>query len=227
MNILCTLCMRGGSKGIKNKCITLINNKPLFFYTLRQLEKIKFIDKVVVSTDSKKNFRITSKYGIENWFLRPKYLSRDNSPKIPVIRDALIRSEKYYQTKFDIIIDLDVTSPLRSVKDIINSYKKFISEKAEILFSVTKSKKNPYFNMVEVKNNKVSLVKKNNLISRRQDAPLVYDANASIYIWKRKSLLKYNYLFGKKTIIFEMPEERSIDIDTALDLKLVKYLLKK
>ncbi len=226
MNILCTLCMRGGSKGIKNKSIALVNNKPLFTYTLNQIKKIKFIDKIVVSTDSKKIYNITSKYGVENWFLRPKNLSKDSSPKIPVIRDALIRSEKYYDKKFDIIIDLDVTSPLRNIKDIKNSFKKFFSKKAEILFTVTKSKKNPYFNMVEIKNSNVNLVKKNQIISRRQDAPSVFDMNASIYIWKRKTLMKYNTLFIKKTTIYEMPEERSIDIDTSLDLKLVEYLLR-
>ena len=226
MNILCTLCMRGGSKGIKNKSIALVNNKPLFTYTLNQINKIKFIDKIVVSTDSKKIYNITSKYGVENWFLRPKNLSKDSSPKIPVIRDALIRSEKYYDKKFDIIIDLDVTSPLRNIKDIKNSFKKFFSKKAEILFTVTKSKKNPYFNMVEIKNSNVNLIKKNQIISRRQDAPSVFDMNASIYIWKRKTLMKYNTLFIKKTTIYEMPEERSIDIDTSLDLKLVEYLLR-
>tara|TARA_Y100000590_G_C15687691_1_gene1002236 strand:+ start:599 stop:1270 length:672 start_codon:yes stop_codon:yes gene_type:complete len=218
--------MRGGSKGIKNKSIALVNNKPLFTYTLNQIKKIKFIDKIVVSTDSKKIYNITSKYGVENWFLRPKNLSKDSSPKIPVIRDALIRSEKYYDKKFDIIIDLDVTSPLRNIKDIKNSFKKFFSKKAEILFTVTKSKKNPYFNMVEIKNSNVNLVKKNQIISRRQDAPSVFDMNASIYIWKRKTLMKYNTLFIKKTTIYEMPEERSIDIDTSLDLKLVEYLLR-
>ena len=226
MSILCTLCMRGGSKGIKGKCIQLINNKYLFVHTLNQLKKINFIDNVVVSTDSKKIFNLTQKYGIHNWFLRSKNLSLDNSPKIPVIRDALIRSESYYKKKFDIIIDLDVTSPLRQESDIKKAYKKFIDEKADILFSVNKSKKNPYFNMVEIRNNKVNLIKKNNIIKRRQDAPKVYDMNASIYIWKRESLLRNNTLFTKKTVIYEMPEERSIDIDTLLDLKIVEFLIK-
>ena len=226
MSILCTLCMRGGSKGIKGKCTKLINNKPLFFYTLNQLKKISFIDNIVISTDSKKIFNLTKKYGVHNWFLRSKNLSRDNSPKIPVIRDALLRSESYYKKKFDTIIDLDVTSPLRKEHDIKKSYKEFIDKKADILFSVTKSKKNPYFNMVEIKKNKVNLIKKNNFINRRQDAPKVYDMNASIYIWKRKSLLINNTLFTKKTIIYEMPEERSIDIDTMLDFKIVEFLIK-
>ena len=96
MNILCTLCMRGNSKGVKGKCIKLINNKPLFSYTLDQIKKISFIDHVVVSTDSRKIFNLTSKYGCKNWFLRSKNLSKDDTPKIPVIRDALIKSEIHY-----------------------------------------------------------------------------------------------------------------------------------
>ena len=227
MSILCTICMRGGSKGIKNKCVKNINGKPLLEYTIKQAQKINFIDNIVVSTDSKKIFNLSSKYGIENWFIRPKCLSNDRSGKILVIRDALLRSEKYFKKHFDVIIDLDITSPLRSNNDIKNSYKKFKDTNSEILFSVTKSRKNPYFNMVEIIKNKTTLVKEDKLIIRRQDAPQVYDMNASVYIWKRDALIKNDTLFSNKTNIYVMPQERSIDIDNKLDFKLVEYLLKE
>ena len=219
--------MRGGSKGVNNKCLKKINGKPLLEYTIKQAKRIDIINNIVISTDSKKIINLSANYGIKNFFIRPKYLSKDNSPKIPVIRDAVLRSEKFFNKKFDIIIDLDVSSPLRSIEDIKNAYNKFLSSKSDILFTVNKSKKNPYFNMVEIKNNKVNLIKKNNFVTRRQDAPEVFDVNSSIYIWKRKTIINNDTLFTKKTSIFEMPEERSIDIDTIFDFKLVEFLLKK
>ena len=91
---------------------------------------------------------------------------------------------------------------------------------------MTPSKKNPYFNIIEVKKKKVQLVKKEKkIIHNRQKAPKTYDMNASIYIWKKKHLFKTYNLFGKKTSIYIMPPERSIDIDSSFDFKLVKHLL--
>ena len=80
--------------------------------------------------------------------------------------------------------------------------------------------------MIQVKNNKIQLVKKlKKKIIRRQDAPKLYDLNASIYIWKRKILLRSNKLFRRKTSIYVMPYSRSIDIDHKIDFKIVKSLL--
>ena len=228
MNVLCTICIRSGSKGLKNKCIKKINGKPLLEYTIDQAKKLNFVKNIVVSTDSRKIANLIKKnYGLDVWYLRPYYLSKDSTPKIPVIRDTLFRAEKYYKEKYEIIMDLDVTSPLRSINDVIKSYNKFIKFNSNILFTVSKSKKNPYFNMVEILKNKVNIIKKRKqLVMRRQDAPKVYDMNASIYIWKRSALIKNDSLFTSKTSIYEMLEENSIDIDSKLDFKLVEYLLK-
>ena len=165
-------------------------------------------------------------YGADAWFIRPKKLSLDKSPKVPVIKHALFEAEKYYNKKFEIIIDLDVTSPLRKVEDILNAYRYFIGKKADILVTGCKSKKNPYFNMVKVVNNKLQRVKKSKKnIYRRQDAPKIYDINASIYIWKRKSLVNFKSFYNGNTTFYEMPESRSWDIDSAFDFKIVQYLL--
>ena len=123
---------------------------------------------------------------------------------------------------------MHVTAPLRNINDIKNSYEQFINEKSNKLISVTPCKRNPYFNMVEKVNNKVQIVKKNiKKIGRRQEAPEVFDMNASIYIWTRKELLKKNSKYDKKTSLYIMPAERSIDIDSLFDWKLVEYILKK
>ena len=98
--------------------------------------------------------------------------------------------------KFNLIVDLDVTSPLRKVEDIINAYKIFIKQKSDILITGTKSKKNPYFNIVEIVKKKVKkVISANKKIFRRQDAPQTYDMNASIYIYNRKTLINSKSVF--------------------------------
>jgi|TARA_Y100000294_G_scaffold43631_1_gene40036 CMP-N,N'-diacetyllegionaminic acid synthase len=227
--------MRGGSRGVKNKNIKLINGRPLMYYTIKQAIKSKIFNNIVVSTDSKKIFKLAKSFGAQGWFIRPKKLSSDSSSKVAAIKHALLESEKYYNKKFNFIVDLDVTSPLRKVKDIINAYKFFIRKNTDILITGTTSKKNPYFNMVEIRNKGVKkVINTKKKIFRRQDAPKTYDMNAAIYIWKRKALINSKSVIEvlqkkakTKTILYEMPENRSIDIDSTFDFKLVEFLLKK
>ena len=147
--------------------------------------------------------------------------------KILAIRHALIESEKYTKKKFDIIFNLHVTAPLRSANDIKSSLKQFLNEQSNKLISVTPSKRNPYFNMVEIAKKKVKIVKRlKKNVNRRQDSPTVYDMNASIYIWKRKELLNLKLRYDNKTSLYIMPEERSVDIDNNFDWKLAEYILK-
>lgn len=221
--VLCTICARRGSKGLKNKNIKVINGKPLFAYTFELAKEIDFIDNIIVSTNSD----YIKKYVGKNysWFLRKKKLSNDKISKIDVIKDAVLKAEKNFLVKYDIILDLDVTSPLRIKKDIINSYNLFKKKKYKNLFSVTQSVKNPYFNMIEQINNKVKLCKNNFTYHTRQSAPKVYDMNASIYFWTRDALFSKNPLFNKKTGIYIMPKHRSFDIDSMIDFVIVKSLL--
>jgi len=226
-SILCTICARGGSKEVKNKALKKIFNKPLISYTIRQAVKSKIFDNIVLSTDSKKIQKIGKSYGAKSWFLRPRNLSTDQSPKLKAIKHAHFSAEKFFGRKYDICVDLDITSPLRSINDIKNAFKKFRKSKCNNLFSVTKANRNPYFNIIEVKQKRVQIVKKNNnKVFSRQKAPQVYELNASIYIFKRNFLLKKNSIINNSSCLFHMPRERSIDIDDNLDLYLVKKLLK-
>ena len=227
MNILCLICGREGSKGIKNKNMISVNNKKLIDITINQAISSKIFNKIVVSTDSKKIQKHVNKKKKLSWFIRPKNISGDRVSKLQVIKHGLEESERNFKTKFDIICDLDITAPLRNKSDILNAYKKFINSKNEILFSVCEAKKNPYFNMIECSNNKILLVKKlKNNINSRQAAPKVFEMNASIYFWKRNALIKRKNLFGDKVGIYVMPRYRSIDIDDHFDLRIVKNLIR-
>ena len=140
-SILCTICMRGGSQGVKNKHTKLINGKPLMYYTIKQAIKSKIFDHIVVSTDSKKILKIAKSYGADGWFLRPKKLALNTSPKVPAIKHALVQAEKFYNKKFETIVELEATSPLRKIEDILKAYKFFVKKKANMLITGCKSKK--------------------------------------------------------------------------------------
>jgi CMP-N,N'-diacetyllegionaminic acid synthase len=227
--ILCTICARGGSKGIKNKNIKPINNKPLIAYTIEQAKQSKLFKHIVISTDSDDIENIAKEYGAEVFFKRDEKMASDTAGKLDVIKDAFMRSEEYYNTKFDYLIDLDATAPLRDIKDIIDSFQQFLDDDNDNLITAMSSRRSPYFNLVEiVKNGKMYLSKTlNKKIVRRQDAPKSYDMNASIYIWKRDMILNKNGFFLENTGLYVMPEERSIDIDTELDYKFVEFLIKE
>ena len=141
MKILCSICCRGGSKGLKNKNIKKINGIPLIAYSIKQAQKSKIFNKIVVSTDDKKISSISKKYNVDLVIKRGQRLSNSRSAKIPVIRDALLKSEIFFNCKFDYIVDLDATSPLRLVSDIKKSIEKILKEKKNLLFSVSEAKK--------------------------------------------------------------------------------------
>lgn len=225
MKILCTICVRARSEGLKNKNFLKIKNKYLMNYTLDTAIKSKIFNDIVISSDSEKIFKLKNKNII--LIKRPKKLAKNSANKIDTLRHAVRYCEKKNNTKYDLVFDLDATSPLRKTTDIKNALKIFIKKKADNLFSVNPSRRNPYFNMVEERNGKIQLIKKlSKNIFRRQDAPKTYDMNASIYIYKRKVLFSSNYLFSKKTKVYIMDVERSIDIDTKFDFMLIKKLLK-
>lgn len=228
MKNLCTIGMRGGSKGVPNKNLRELHGKPLMAYTIEQALKSELFEHVVVSTDSEIIAEIAKTFGAETWFLRPAELATDEAPKLPVIRHAFLESEKHFGHQFDVLVDLDVTSPLRKVEDITGAYQQFIDEDADILITASPARKNPYFNMIEIINGRIQKVKKlDKAPVRRQDAPEVYDMNASLYIWKREALLENDTLFIDKTSLYVMLEERSVDIDTELDWDFVEYLIGK
>ncbi len=228
MKILCTICARGGSKGVKNKNIKIINSKPLIAYTIEQAKRSNLFEHIVISTDSNEIAEISKNYGAEVFFKRDAKMANDTAGKLEVIRDAFIKSEKYYDEEFEYLIDLDATAPLRDIQDILNSFKQFLNDDNDNLITAMPSRRSPYFNLIEQdKEGKVFVSKSlDTKILRRQDSPKTYDMNASIYIWKRDTILNEDSVFLEKTGLYIMPEERSIDIDSELDFKFVEFIMR-
>lgn len=229
-NVLVVIAARGGSKGVKNKNIRPILGKPLIAITIEQAVRWGRASRVIVSTDSSKIRNVAIQYGAEAPFLRAKRLATDECPKGLVIRDALLRAEAFYRTKFDLVMDLDATSPIRRGDDLERSLRLFQFIKPKTLFSVTHSHKNPYFNMVErTPAGGVALSKKlKGQITCRQDAPEVFSMNASIYIYDRNYLMRSRTAkpITNRSAIYVMDDLSSIDIDREIDFKFVEFLIR-
>ena len=230
MKILVTIAARGGSKGVKNKNIRELCGKPLIAYTIEQALKWGKASRVLVSTDSPEIAEMAKKFGAEAPFLRPQELSTDTAPKVPVIRHAWCEAEKLYGETYDFVVDLDATAPLRRIADIDAALKTALEKKSSTLFSVVPAHKNPYFNMVELDENGLAkLCKKlGESVKRRQDAPRVYDLNASIYVYSREFLLGDSpTVLTDRSVVHVMDELSGVDIDREVDFKFVEFVIKE
>lgn len=229
MNHLITICARGGSKGLPKKNIKELNGVPLIGYSINQAFELTDIlgnATIALSTDSDEIKSVAKRFGLMSDYNRPHILASDTAGKISVIRDLLNDSEERFQRRFDMIIDLDVSSPLRTCEEIKDAYSKILSDPNALnIFSVSPAEKNPYFNMVEVNpKGYAELVKKSTALSR-QKAPLVYDMNASFYIYRREffdlnltsAITDYSLIYPMNHICF--------DIDEQIDFDIMEYLL--
>lgn len=229
MSKICTICARGGSKGVKNKNIRLLAGLPLIAHTILQAKESKLFDMITVSSDSQEILDIASKFGADLLVKRPDELASDFISKLPSIRHAVEESEILFGKQFDVIVDMDVTSPLRMIYDIKNAVDLMLDNNVSNVITGAPARRSPYFNLVEEDENGVVGLSKppQTPLFRRQDSPRCYDMNASIYVWKRYSLFENPTVFNKDTIIYVMPEERSTDIDSELDFEIVEMLFKK
>lgn len=224
MKILGIIPARGGSKGIPNKNIYPINGVPLIIYTVKAALESN-IDDVIVSTDSQRIINLLKSYKVKV-LKRPKKLSQNNTPTLPVVNHVLNKTKKnYYST----IVTLQPTSPLRDGNHINQALNFFFSKpNADSLVSTVRVPHNMIPNSVMKKENGwlKPYSKKNNKIYLRQNKPKFYARNgAAIYITKSNKLKKY--IFGGNCLGFEMNWESSLDIDERKDLELAEFLLKK
>jgi CMP-N-acetylneuraminic acid synthetase len=231
MKILAIIAARGSSKGVKNKNIRDLAGKPLIVHTIEQLKQCGKYDQFIVSTDSLDIAAVVKEYGASVPFMRPDELAKDDTGKLDALRYALIQAEEHYGVSFDAVLDCDATAPIRTVEDIDNIVNIFKEKKCDCVFSVTKAHRNPYFNMVEQNSDGSVRVSKAlpQSIRRRQDAPAVYDMNASMYVYSSGFLLdeKNNMPYSKKTFVYEMPDINRFDIDNEFDFKLIEFLVKE
>jgi len=220
---------RKGSKGIKNKNIKNLLGKPLIAWTIETAKKSNLIDSVYVSTDCENIADIAIKYGAEVPFIRPKSLASDNTPEVMAWQHAIEFIKNEMDITFDNFISLPCTSPLRDVEDIDNAIYAFCKQSPDLLISVSESNRNPYFNMVLKDKHGFCkrVIDSGEVIHNRQSAKKVWDITTVIYISKQEYIMNTHDILSGRVIAFNIPKDRSIDIDTELDFKYAEYLLKK
>ena len=227
-NILVTICARGGSKGIPGKNIKPVNGKPLLSYTAEIALKFswKHGADVIVSTDSDEIKHVAEECGLKTDYTRPDYLANDTCGKPDAIRDALLFAEKKHGKTYNLVIDLDVTSPIRILEDIEKCIA-IIEDNSEALtvFSVNPCARNPYFNMVQENEDGFYGVVLGGKYKTRQSAPKVYDMNASIYVYRREALDCENpRAVTDKSLVYVM-DHVCFDLDEPSDYDYLSYLL--
>ena len=224
--IICLIPAKEHSTGLKNKNILPLNKKPVIFWTFKAAKESKYIDNIMVSTDSKYIFNLSKKNKLYVPFLRPRKLATFKSS----IFDVIVHAKKYFDKikKYDLLILLQPTSPFRTSTHIDSALKKFVNNSKKDkkkLVSVYEVEKK--FNwMYTKKNNKFlqTVSKKNKKTKNRQDANNLYMPNGAIFIYDLKNFK--NNFFLDKVLFFLMDKKTSIDIDTKQDYKLSKLYSK-
>ena len=229
MEVLVTICARKGSEGLREKNIKKINGKPLICWTVGQALSWGREKDIAISTDIEE---VKERYKTDetvNIVTRPTKLAQSNVAKMLAIKDCVTQMEKRRKVKYQTIVDLDVCNPLRKDDDITKAFDQFRRQRPKTLFSVTRSFRNPYFNMVEANNGIKRCKPKPDGAYRRQDVPYVYDMNNSIFIYDRNWLMsdEKNDPISERTEIFVMEDWQRFDIDDATDFAIVEFLLKQ
>ncbi len=224
---LCVILARGGSKGLPGKNIKDFAGKPLIAHSINTAQGSGLFEHVLVSSDNAQILDVAKHYKADV-IRRPDDLATDSATSIDALIHALEAAERTFNEAYDNICLLQPTSPLVTAADVEGAYKVFTASGASSVFSVFKPHASPYFNMVEVTNGQVAISKQlPDNITRRQDAPEVYQLNGAIYFWKKEPLLAERKLMFKDSAIYEMPFERSADIDTQADFEMAEFIYKK
>ncbi len=228
MRRLAVICARGGSKGVKGKNLRPLGGKPLIAHSIMQAKQAGVFAAIAVSSDSADILGPARKWGADHAIERPAALATDAAPKMPAIRHCAEAVERAAGIAFDVIVDLDATAPLRNLDDIRGVVRLLEESGADNVVTGMKARRSPYFNLVERDGRgRVHLSKQPvNPIARRQDAPECFDLNASVFAWTRQALFSADdSALGEDTLLYEMPEERSIDIDSETDFRFAEFLM--
>lgn len=232
-NILITVCGRAGSKGFKNKNLKVFLDKPLCYYTLASAYDFKQrvadaqVD-ICLNTDSEDLIKLVLDKYPETWVInRPEELCGDVVPKMAVFQQSLKFMERTQRKFYDYLIDLDITSPLRQIDDVLGAYKQKIENpNAGLVFSGCNSRRNPYFNMVKLeKDGSVTKVIESEYTARQQ-APAIFDLNASIYVFETEFLRKNTsgILWETKCMLYPMEDTAVLDIDSEEDFEMMQLI---
>jgi|TARA_Y100000310_G_C20533066_1_gene739485 N-acylneuraminate cytidylyltransferase/CMP-N,N'-diacetyllegionaminic acid synthase len=224
--VLAVIPARGGSRGVPKKNIRPVKGKPLIIYTIEVAKRCEVITDLVVSTDDPEISKVSVENGVEVPFFRPAELATDTALAIPTIQHSVKMMEKEKETIYDIVVMLQPTTPLRSVSDISECLQLLINSDADGIISVVQVNNSHPMKMKKIVDG-LLVDYEEPLVENppRQLLPPVYIVNGAIYATRRDTLMHEDSFMGNKCLPYTMPEERSVNIDSKLDFKLVEAII--
>lgn len=221
--ILSLIPARGGSKGIKNKNIISLAGKPLIAYSIEAAKSSKYIDSIVVTTDSEKIAEVSKQYGARVPFLRPKKLASDTSKTIDAVLHA-IEILKSMDEDYSVLVLLQPTQPLRTADDIDRAIELYYEKGESGLVSISPVDDSPLLIRSIGEDGQLINLLSQSSTCRRQEMPDYYKVNGCIYINKIEELDE-NTSFNDNKVPLVMSKEHSVDIDEISDLWMAEYYL--
>ena len=224
MKALYIIPARGGSKGIPHKHIKPLAGKPPIMYSIDVARALATDTDICVSTDDEAIARVATEAGLEVPFLRPAHLSTDTAGS----REVMLHAVEYYRSigrEYDTIVLLQPTSPLRTAEDVRGCIELY-NDQIDMVVSVKPAASNPYYNCFETDSDGfLHISKGDGLYTRRQDAPKAWEFNGAVYVINIESLKAMPMGKFARRVMYEMPTERSIDLDTPADWAIAEYLI--
>lgn len=216
---------RGGSKGIPGKNIKALQGKPLICYSIDVARMLGDDDHIILSTDDPKIADVARGYGLPVDYMRPAELATDTAGSREVILDAMAWADSR-GIAYDRVVLLQPTSPLRTVEDVMECESLYTPE-LDMVVSVTPARCNPYYNCFETdpQTGLLHISKGDGRLTRRQDAPQAWEYNGAVYVINPESIRKMALGGFTKRVPFEMPAERSLDLDTPLDWTVMELMM--
>jgi N-acylneuraminate cytidylyltransferase len=224
--VLAVIPARGGSKGVPRKNIRPLNGKPLIAWTIEEAKLSRYIDRLIISSEDHEIIEIARQYGCEAPFTRPRDLSGDDTPGIAPVIHAIQELPGY-----DYLILLQPTSPLRRAEDIDRCIELCVNENGSTCVSVVETKKSPYL-MFHLNGNKLSPLQIDGVstcsdIVPRQKLGKTFELDGTLFMGRCDELVRTRSFIRPDTLACLIPSERSYDIDTELDFKIVSMLMEK
>lgn len=224
--ILAIIPARGDSKGLVGKNIKELYGKPLIAWTIQQVKKSRYVDRCIISSDSKAIIEVAQRQGGDAPFVRPKKFATDTAQMIDYVLHAIewFRANK---EPYDIVVVLQPTSPLRAPEHIDQAVELLFTKKAKSIVSVCETDHPPLWSNTLPKNRCMAGFLKPAILNKpRQSLPIFYRLNGALYVSYTDYLIKKKTFFTVKTFAYIMPLEASIDIDTGLDFKIAEALMR-
>ncbi|MFN8406493.1 MAG: acylneuraminate cytidylyltransferase family protein [Sphingobacteriaceae bacterium] len=225
MKSLFLIPARGGSKGFPKKNTALLAGIPLIHYSIAFARCFTTDAHICVSSDSEEIIACANQIGLHVPFVRPQELATDTSPTY----DSILHAIQFYQNQgqvYDTLVLLQPTSPFRRTEFLKEAFLAY-NNTLDMVVSVVESHANPYFNLFEENHSGFLFKSKSTNATRRQDCPIVYQYNGSIYVMNTQSLKRESPNQFSQVIKYAMPPAYSVDIDSKFDFDFCTYLLEK